>query len=180
MSVTFPVREAVKDLLAAGLVGANLPSQPAGTLTIYNSPEDDDPTGIGPITLASFPTIIVQKGLYAETDTWRRYTQAEVYYQWWVEIIVYLAEEKLPSWEAQKLVEDWQTAVADVILAQPTLNGTVEHIIQGEGGQFMFSRDGFYDWYTQSTRNPDSYWGIGFRFQVEQAYSFAETVGVNN
>jgi hypothetical protein len=98
----------------------------------------------------------VQKGLYAETDTWRRYTQAEVYYQWWVEIIVYLAEEKLPSWEAQKLVEDWQTAVADVILAQPTLNGTVEHIIQGEGGQFMFSRDGFYDWYTQSTRNPDS------------------------
>lgn len=71
-------------------------------------------------------------------------------------------------------------AVADIILAQPTLNGTVEHIIQGEGGQFMFSRDGFYDWYTQSTRNPDSYWGIGFRFQVEQAYSFAETVGVNN
>jgi hypothetical protein len=54
MSVTFPVREAVKDLLAAGLVGANLPSQPAGTLTIYNSPEDDDPTGIGPITASQF------------------------------------------------------------------------------------------------------------------------------
>jgi hypothetical protein len=180
MSVTFPVREAVKDLLAAGLVGANLPSQPAGTLTIYNSPEDDDPAGIGPIVLTEFPTIIVQKGLYAETDTWRRHTQAETMYQWWLEIIVYLAEEKLPSWEAQKLVEDWQTAVANVILAQPTLNGTIEHIIQGEGGQFMFSRDGFFDWYTQSTRNPDSYWGIGFRMQVEMTYDFAEIVGVNS
>jgi len=176
MAVTFTVREAVKDLLEANLVK---PSQPSGTLTVYNSPDDDNPAGAGPITLTEFPAIIVQKGLYGETDTWRRYTQAEVFYQWWVEIIVYLAKEKLPAWEAQKLVEDWQTAVADVILAEPTLNGTVEHIIQGENGQFMFSRDGFYDWYTQSTRNPDSYWGIGFRFQVEQAYSFAETVGVS-
>ena len=176
MAVTFTVREAVKDLLEANLVK---PSQPSGTLTVYNSPDDDNPAGAGPITLTEFPTIIVQKGLYGETDSWRRHTQVEVMYQWWVEIIVYLAKEKLPAWEAQKLVEDWQTAVADVILAEPTLNGTVEHIIQGENGQFMFSRDGFYDWYTQTTRNPDSYWGIGFRFQVEQAYSFAETVGVS-
>ena len=117
MSVTFPVREAMKDLLLANLV---VPSEPDGDLTVYNSPDDDDPT-LGPITLNSFPTIIVQKGLYAEVDTWRRHTQAEVMYQWWLEIIVFLAEEKLPDWKAQKLVEDWQTAVANVILAQPTL-----------------------------------------------------------
>jgi hypothetical protein len=92
MAVTFTVREAVKDLLIAGLVGAALPDEPDGTLKVYNSPDDDDPDGIGPIVLTSFPTIIVQKGLYAETDTWRRYTQSDVMYQWWVEIIVYLAE----------------------------------------------------------------------------------------
>ncbi len=174
MSVTFPVREAMKDLLLANLV---VPSEPDGDLTVYNSPDDDDPT-LGPITLNSFPTIIVQKGLYAEVDTWRRHTQAEVMYQWWLEIIVFLAEEKLPDWQAQKLVEDWQTAVANVILAQPTLNGTIEHIIQGDGGQFLYSRDGYYDWYTQDTANATSYWGIGFRMQVEMDYSFVETVGV--
>ena len=178
MSVTFPIREAVKDLLIAGLVGTALPSQPAGTLTVYNSPDDDNPAGAGPIVLVDFPTIVVQKGLYGETDPWRRVTQAHVNYIWWLEIIVYLAEEKLPSWQAQKLVEDWQTAVADIILAQPTLNGTVENIIQTDGGDFMFSRDGYFDWYTQSTRNPDSYWGIGFRFQVVQEYPFVETVGI--
>lgn len=179
MSVTFPVREAMKDLLIAGLVGAALPSLPSGTLVVYNSPDDDNPAGEGPITLDTFPTIIVQKGLYAEVDTWRRVTQSEVLYQWWLEIIVFLAEEKLPDWQAQKLVEDWQTAVANIILSQPTLNGTVEHIIQGDGGQFLYSRDGYYDWYTQDTANATSYWGIGFRMQVEQSYSFVETVGVS-
>ena len=134
MSVTFPVREAMKDLLLANLV---VPSEPDGDLTVYNSPDDDDPT-LGPITL-----------------------------------------NKLPDWKAQKLVEDWQTAVANVILAQPTLNGTVEHIIQGDGGQFLYSRDGYYDWYTQDTSNATSYWGIGFRMQVEMDYSFAEIVGVS-
>ena len=175
MSVTYPVRNAVKSLLLANLVQ---PSEPDGDLAIFNSPEDDNPD-LGPIRLESFPTIIVQKGLYGETDTWQRVTQIEDRYQWWLEIIVYLAEEKLPSWQAQKLVEDWQTAVANVLLAEPTLNGTIEHIIQGDNREFMYSRDGFFDWFTQDSRNPDSYWGIGFRMQVAQAYSYAENVGVS-
>ena len=125
MSVTYPVRNAVKSLLLANLVQ---PSEPDGDLAIFNSPEDDNPD-LGPIRLESFPTIIVQKGLYGETDTWQRVTQIEDRYQWWLEIIVYLAEEKLPSWQAQKLVEDWQTAEANVLLAEPTLNGTIKHII---------------------------------------------------
>lgn len=173
---TFAVREAVKDLLVGNIVQ---PTEPVGTLTVYNSPDDDDPAGAGPITLETFPTIVVQKGLYADTDPWHRRTQAEVSYVWWLEIACYLAVEELPSWQSQKLVEDWQTAVADVILAQPTLNGTVEHIVQGDNGEFMFSRDGYFDWYRQDGGTPDSYWGIGFRMQVSQEYPFAETVGVS-
>lgn len=177
MAVTFTVREAAKDLIVANLVKPTLPS---GDLLVYNAPDDLDPSGEGPVTLETFPTVIVQKGLYGEVDNWQRVTQAEVRYLWWLEIIVYLAEEKLPSWEAQKLVEDWQTAVADVILAQPTLNGTVEEIVTEDNGNFMYTRDGFYDWYRQDTATPDSYWGIGFRMQVAQEYPFAETVGVSS
>lgn len=177
MSVTFTVREAVKDLIVANLVK---PSLPSGDLLVYNAPDDLDPAGEGPVTLETFPTVVVQKGLYAEVDNWKRLTQAEVQYVWWLEIIVYLAQEELPSWEAQKLVEDWQTAMANVILAQPTLNGTVEEILTADNGDFMYSRDGFYDWFRQDTATPDSYWGIGFRMQVAQNYPFAENVGVSS
>jgi hypothetical protein len=175
MTVTFTVREAAKDLIVANIVK---PSLPAGSLTVYNSPEDDDPAGAGPIVLTAFPTIIVQKGLYGDTDSWRRKTQVTTEYIWWLEIIAYLAEEKLPSWQAQKLAEDWQNALANVFLAQPTISGTVDHIVQADGGEFMYTRDGYYDWYTQSTQNPTSYWGVGLRMQVAQDYSFAEVVGV--
>lgn len=175
MSVTFPVREAAKDLIVANIVQ---PALPAGTLRVFNSPDDENPAGAGPINHDSFPTIVVQKGLYAEVDTWRRHTQTESLYIWWLEIIVFLAKEYLPDWQSQKLVEDWQTAIANVILPQPTLNGTIEEIQTSDNGEFMFSRDGYYDWYTQDTRNPDSYWGIGFRMQVVQPYPYAEIVGV--
>ena len=175
MSVTFPVREAMKELLLTELVQ---PAEPVGTLIVYNSPDDDDPDGAGPITLETFPTIVVQKGLYADVNPWRRKTQSWVHYVWWLEIIAYLQQEMWPDWQAQKLVEDWQTAIADVILANPTLKGTVEEIETADNGDFLFSRDGYFDWYRQDINTPDSYWGIGFRMQVVQEYPFAENLGV--
>ena len=176
MAVTFTVREAVKDLIVANIVQ---PGEPSGTLLVYNAPDDLNPLGEGPVTLETFPTIVVQKALYAEVDNWKRFTQVDVRYIWTLEITAYLTQEKLPNWEAQKLLEDWQTAIANVILAQPTLNGTVEEIITEDNGDFMFSRDGYYDWYRQDANTPDSYWGISFWMQVAQNYPYAETVGVS-
>jgi hypothetical protein len=173
MSTTSPVRTAVKTMLENDLVQ---PVLPAGTLTVYAYPED----GSDEIKITTFPTIVVKKGVYDESDSWRRVTQSILHFPWWLEIIVFLSKSKLPDWQAQQLSEDWEHALATLLIQQPTLNGTIAHIIQGEGGEFLYFREGFWDWYTEDTRNPDSYWGVGVRMQVVQSYDYAETVGVNN
>lgn len=177
MSVTFTVRDTARDLLQANLV---VPSLPGGTPAYYVYPEDDNPAGaVGGIELLDFPTIIVQKGLYGDGDTWSRVTQADLEYTYWLEFVAFLGKADLPDWDKTRMAEDWQNALTAVILKYPTLNGTIDRILSNDNGQTIFSRDGFYDWYTQPTRNPDSYWGVGMRMQVVQVVSYAETVGVD-
>lgn len=171
MSVTFAVRDAARDLLEDGLVP---PALPADTPVFYVYPEDDE----AGIELVTFPTIIVQKGLYGDGDTWSRVTQSDLEYVWWLEFVVFLGKADLPDWEKTRMAEDWQNAMTAVILENPTLNETIDRILSSDNGQTIFSRDGFFDWYTQPTRNPDSYWGVGMRMQVVQSVTYAETVGV--
>ena len=100
MSVTFDVRDMMKSIIESDLIP---PDSPAGALTVYVSPEDDE----AGIAVTAFPTIIIQKGLYSTVDSWKKKTQVDSEYTWWLEIICYLAEAVYPDWQAQKLVEDW-------------------------------------------------------------------------
>lgn len=171
MSVTFTVRDAARDLLVADLDAPDLPTDDP---VFYVYPEDDE-TGI---TIETFPTIIIQKGLYGDSDTWSRVTQVDLEYTYWLEFMAFLGKADLPDWDKTRMAEDWQNALTAVILENPTLNGTIDRIVSSENGQTIFTRDGFLDWYTQPTREPNSYWGVSMRMQVVQTVTYAETLGV--
>ena len=175
MSVTFDVRTATKDLIVANLIQ---PVNPVGILTVFVSPEDDKDSGVG-IELDTFPTIIIQKGLYNRTDSWKKVSQSLTEYTFWNEVIVYLAEEKYPDGDAQSLMEDWQTAIVAVLAPEPTLNGSCIRIETSDSGEFLFSRDGYFDWYTQDNRNKTSYWGVSFTMRVTIEVDYLENVGVS-
>ena len=175
MTVTFTVRGAARGLLEANLVP---PALPSGTPVYYVYPEDDDPDGAGPVELATFPTILIQKGLYSISDPWRAVTQVDMEYTWWLEIIAFLGQKDLPDWEAVKMAEDWAIALINVFAPQPTINGTVERIDASDSGEKFYTRDGHYDWYTQDSHAPNSYFGVGLRMRVVQSVAYAETVGV--
>lgn len=169
-TVTFPVRETVKTIFQDELVQ---PFAPEGDLDIWILPEDEQAEENNEIP-DSYPAILIQKAVYEVEDSWRRITQVDLDYVWTLEIVVLLAQSRLPDSDAQKLVEEWQTAVMNVIASNPTMRNAIEQIVQEDDGTFVRSRDGYYDKYVQQTTNPDSHWGIGFRMRVVQRYEYAE------
>lgn len=163
---------AIKTLLESDL---SEPSQPGGTLTIYVYPTDDvsfDDLADGN------PYIILMPDMFASTIQEKRITQVDWERDWGIDILVILDQEVMPTADHRDMAADWIKAIQIVLVANPTLNGTVDHIIQFDNNVFSESFNGRVDWYTEGNTQPASYGGATMTLRVAEWFSFAETVGV--
>lgn len=154
---------AIEDALNAAKTVITNEIQGVSPAAVYVQPADS-----ASISLNSLPIVVLMQNIFVEYN-WQGSGNGNGRHNWEIMAQVYLEKRdginpfSPDAATALALHDDWIKAMADVLRANMTLNGTVLHI--GDGQTIFRYLVGNFQW------NATNYWGIAFRIPVSQLHT---------
>lgn len=160
---------AFKAILAAGYDPT--PQDPPAAVYVY-------PTDTANIDYGTLPIVILAQ-MVAQEFAWTRWQSNLTRHHWMLEALLLLAEGPITTTERGAPVEatqvDYLLAMADLLEANQSLNGTVQLVGDEELPEFLGQGDAPAQLFTYQighieALNTKVYWGIHFRIPIIQAH----------